>query len=157
MLTPALYGFGTEGGNVVAERRLDRLSREPLRGEPTPGPRAHAVPPNHPLRADELGLERGDRLVRRLRVDAVPPEVEPDRRVAVTTAGEGLCARACEPHVVHVAEPLEPLECLGAPLRIDAGAFEPRVDLVRRTVAVPERPCCELDGIRRVGDALHCT
>src|SRR5215216_6141637 len=110
MLIPALYGFGVLRGNVAADRLRDRLRREALRREPPRRPRRRGVAVDDRAGAGELRLERRDRLLRRLRLDPVPLQVEPDRRVTVTARGERPGALAREPQVVHVAQAPEGLQ-----------------------------------------------
>src|SRR5215208_717495 len=154
MLTASLYGLGVVRREPVPQRSVDRLAREALREEVTGRPRGRSASLHDAPGADELRLERLDRRLRRAAVDPVALEVEPDRGVALAAAGESFRTCLREARVVEVAEAREGLERLGSGRCVDAGPLEPLLDLVRRPVAMAERPRRELDRIRRLRHAL---
>src|SRR5215203_7466895 len=155
MLTAPLYGLGVVRREPVPQRSVDRLAREALREEVTGGPRGRSASLDDIPGANELRLERLDRRLRRPAVDPVALEVEPDRGVALAAGGESFRACLREARVVEVAEAREGLERLGSGRCVDADPLEPLLDLVRRPIAMAERPRRELDRIRRLRHALH--
>jgi hypothetical protein len=123
----------------LAERGFERLGGEALSLQLTghlgrPSERRHEPP--RPLR---LALEPTERGRRGLLVDAVGLEVDADRLVPISPPGERRCTRRGVPAVVDVADALEGLERVDPSVGIDAGAFQPLVDLPPRPVAMPER------------------
>src|SRR5581483_198237 len=123
-------------GRVAAERRLDRVLREPLPGQMRGRAHAAAPPGDDRRRPEPLRLERRERRGDLLGSDPAPLEVVTDRRVAEPARGQRTRPPAGEARVVEVAHALERLERLDAPRLVDPGPPETLRHLGARAVAV---------------------